>query len=438
MLLEKLGVKNYFVGLFIMLGVVLIFVFLAFIITSFIPESLGSKPINYSTEASYQFEEPWTIETDFLHISFPEGGLISFLHETEDSKSILIIGKTEEVEMNASQDKDNVGAIFMVIDNDFFNKIRADIIFLPIESSHLLETVDKFADNLVGVPTVWADTMPISFQAYNDIQYYHLIAEDGTPVLPPEARYSTAGITGAFFLYAIFIFIVIIIITILSPDHRYSRYWNHIHDTQPAAYNRYLVPLVLIALIASTSIVHMLSLDNYILFIINILILFFIAVSSRLGKADHLTFGFRLDKLGHGYLVAVITAFIIVLGFQGLPEGIDFQGAATFSHFFYLLFLVALPQELIWRGYLLTTLSRWINPSASLIIIALFALITKGILYIATQPCMLLYPFTYLELFIFVPGMAFILGYIYLRTENIMSCALLHGLILFLPGLFIY
>jgi len=55
-----------------------------------------------------------------------------------------------------------------------------------------------------------------------------------------------------------------------------------------------------------------------------------------------------------------------------------------------------------------------------------------------TEPWMLSYPFSYLEVVILAPGLAAILGYLYLRTENILACALLHSLIIWLPGIIIY
>jgi membrane protease YdiL (CAAX protease family) len=51
---------------------------------------------------------------------------------------------------------------------------------------------------------------------------------------------------------------------------------------------------------------------------------------------------------------------------------------------------------------------------------------------------MLTYPYTYLEALILAPGLAAILGYLYLRTENILACALLHSLIIWLPTIIIY
>ncbi len=47
-----------------------------------------------------------------------------------------------------------------------------------------------------------------------------------------------------------------------------------------------------------------------------------------------------------------------------------------------------------------------------------------------SSPLLLFYPHTFVELLILAPGSAVVLGYLYLRTENILSCTLLHGLLL--------
>jgi len=438
LLLEKLGVQNYFIVLLIMFGITILLVLSAFMITTFLPESLGEKPYDYSTELSYEILEPWIIETDTLSISLTEGALISYLYESEHSKSILIISESIEIEADNALPKDNLGGLFMVIDNDLYDQVRADVIMMPIEDESLQEKINRFADVLIGVPAIWSDTIPISFHARGDLLYYYLISEDGKPILPPETSYSTASITSAFFLYIILILIMLLVITILSPDHHYSRYWKTIHEIPPATYHKYLLPFIILTVTASSYLYSTKAITAQINIAISFLLIIIIVSASRFGKADFIILGFRFNRLKHGYLLAIVSALLIIVALRGVPAGFDYQGYATLKHFAYLFFIIALPHELIWRGYLQTTFSRWLGPNASLIIIVFLATIARGILHMGTQPWMLLYPYTYVELLVFIPGITAIMGYVYLRTENVVSCALLHSLILFLPHLFIY
>jgi len=69
----------------------------------------------------------------------------------------------------------------------------------------------------------------------------------------------------------------------------------------------------------------------------------------------------------------------------------------------------------------------------------LLTAVLAGLVHFGTvalsSPELLSYPYILVELLILTPGSAIVLGYLYLRTENILSCALLHGLLLSLSSL---
>jgi len=437
LLLKKLAGKNYFVALIILLGITILLVVSIFILTALTPGTLGNKPHEYTISSVCEFE-PWFFDINDLEVYFPEGGIITTLAETDRDRSIMLLGKGLYKYNDDRYNEESVSGFFIVIENDLFEKIRRDNLFIPVEDQNQLNMVSDVFDKQKGLPSVWNDKIPITFQPYNDFLYFYFISPEGKPLLPPAVEYNLTSIFSSALVYILFAMIMLIIITIFTLDYQYSRYWIYLAKNPPGLISMFLVPIVTALFIASEITPELYNWpDNYSVFGYSLIIIILI-IYSRYDKNAYLDLGLRRDRIRHGYILALLSAAFIIMATRGLPSGLDIESFDTPIYLLLPFILIALPREIIWRGYIQTVLSRRLGPNWGLFIMILLVAVSRYFNILITEPWMIAYPYTYLEIAILAPATAAILGYLYLRTENILSCALLHSLLIILPGVIQY
>ena len=437
MLLKKLSGKNYFIASLILLGITIFMVLGVFAVTAFIPDALGQSPQEYTITSVCEFE-PWQFRVDNLSANFPDGGIIATVQETNYDRSVMLLGKGTMRYNNTEYDQDSALGIFMTIEHELFDQIRGDNIFIPIEDRESLEMVSTVFQEQVGKPTIWEGKIPISFHTPEGLSYYYFIAPNGEPILPAEAEYSWLNIFGSAAVYTLFVIIMLLVITLFTLDHRYSNYWVHLARTHPGYLGLGLVPFLAAVFTASTIIPGLYDWPEYYAFFGYAAGILLLIILFRQRKIDYLDLGLRRDRLKHGYTLAVITAVLMVMATRGVPGGIDLGGTGTIMQLPLLFLLIGLPREMIWRGYIQAYLSRLTGPNWGLVLMIALAAASRLVFILVTEPWMLSYPYTYIEIAVLTPGMAAILGYLYLRTENILTCALLHSLVIFLPDIIQY
>lgn len=436
MLLKRIGATNYFIAMLVLLGITILLVVSVFILTAYIPEALGRDPYNYEINSACEFE-PWSFEVDGMEAAFPQGGIIVNINRTDHIRSDLLLGQGTFRQNGQQLVAEQPGGLFMVTDYQLFEQIRGDNLFIPLEDEILASQLSSIVDRQIGFPVIWKDTFPMIFHGQEGLIYEYFITPEGNPILPPGNYDTYTALFGSFLVYTLFIVIMLMVLTILSPDHRYSRYWIHLGKAKPRFFSLVLMPVIAGLLATSKVATEIYSWPEYYPVFGYAIILVILILSTWQGKIDYLDFGLRRDKFHRGYLLAVVAAALIFGASRGLPEGLNIDGATTFLMLPLLFLLFSLPREMIWRGYIQTYLSRWLGVTKGLLAMALLAAVVHFIYLAATVPWMLEYPYTYLEAAIIVPGLAIILGYLYLRTENILACAFLHSLILWLPGFII-
>ncbi len=437
MLLKKLGAKNYFVAMIFLLIITILLVISAFIVTAFMPGALARMPYQYEMESAHQFE-PWSFEIEELGAAFPDGGVIINLKQTGQYRSDLLLGEGTYYNKNELVDSDNIGGLFIVTENQYFEEIRGDNIFIPVEDEALLNHLEEISETQKGIPTLWEDTIPLTFHKENNLVYYYFINPDGEPLMPPASNYSDLTIFGAFLVHILFLAILGMVITMLSPDHRYSKYWIQLGKTRPTLFSLLIILVIVIILTINKTAVVIFDYPNYYLALGYGLVIIVLIIADKLNKIGYLDFGLRQDRLKNGYFLSIVAAALIVLAIRGLPNGFEIESREQFLQLLMLFFLLALPREMIWRGYIQAKLSRRFGVNFGLILMSIMAAAVHSITLEVTDSWMFLYPYTYLEIALLVPGTAMILGYLYLRTENILACAVLHSLILWLPGIILY
>lgn len=437
MLLRKLGASNYFVAMIFLLVITILLIISVFIVTAFMPGSLARVPYQYEMESAYEFE-PWSFEIEELEAAFPDGGIIVTLKQTGRYRSDLLLGEGTYYHNDKLVDSDNTGGVFIVTENQSFEEIRGDNIFLPVEDEILLSHLEEISDAQEGIPTLWEDTIPLTFHKENNLVYYYFVSPDGKPLMPPSSNYSDLTVFGAFLAYILFLCILGMVITMLSPDHRYSKYWVQLSQNRPNFFSLAIIIPIIALLTINKLAVDLFDYPDIYLATGYFLVILMLILANWGNKIDYLDFGLRQDKLKHGYFLAIVSAVLIILGIRGLPSELymgDTEYLLKLPLFF---FLLALPREMIWRGYIQAKLSRKFGVNIGLFLMAILAAAVHSTFLALTDQWMFFYPYTYLEIALLVPGTAVILGYLYLRTENILACTVLHSLILWLPGIIIY
>jgi len=436
-LLKKISGKNYFVALVLLIIVAVLLVITAFTITAFIPDALGRKPYQYEINSVCQ-TEPWSIETENLTVILPSGGTLVNLNETDHDKSLLLLGNGIYRQNGIKQDDETIGGLFMVISHDFFDQIRGNNIFTPVTDESELETVYRTVEKQMGIPIIWQDTIPIIFHPRDSLVYYYFISPTGEPQLPPQVNTSWPNIAGSFMIYSIFVAISLVIMTIFSLDHHYTRYWQKIRETRPGFLSMLMIPLLAVLITASEVIIKINGFLDYYTFFGYAAAVITLFVLWKFNKIYYLDFGLRRERAGRGYFLALIAAVLVIGATRGLPGGINFAGLKTVVDFVLIFLLIGLPREMFWRGFIQTFLCRRYGPNISLILTVLLVAAARLAIIIITEPWMIDYPYTYVEVAVLVPGAALVLGFLYQRTENSLAGAFLHSIIIFLPEYIFY
>lgn len=459
--LARIGKFNYLVKLMLLLAAIFILVLAVFLLVNSFPESLGTPPPAYQIKKSYEFE-PWAFSFHDLHVSFPEGGTIVPVYEQEKQKAALILGrgiyenqnspenlKMQDIDENLNLPEDveylpedlqmeYPAGIFLMITEEELEGIKEDIIFIPVEESKAGAAIYNIFNRQLGLPVIWSEKIPFAFPPSKSAVYYYFIDQQGDPVLPPVLNQTGGPVYVSGLLYIVFYLIIWLIVLILSLDHRSSSHWKERQNALPGRWELGAVFLTGAMAFGGEILPGTTHLPELLLaagYGAAILLLF---ILSRAGKIGYLELGIDRDTCGRGYFIAIMAAVMLLTTILKLPQGIRLQGWQTVTIFVTTFICLGLSREIIWRGFIQNTLGRQFGPAGGLVVTALLVGVVRAGVYFMAAPWMLSYPFTYVEIAVLEPGLAAILGFLYLRTENVLSCALLHTLVIFLPQILVF
>ena len=434
-MLKKITGMNYFVALIILLVIIMVLVVTAFGIVTTLPGPLGTAPYQLELKDIYEFE-PWTFELNGMTVSFPEGGIIVPAYREDKQEAALLLGEGLYTARGRAVTSADTSGIYLVINQDLFDEKRGDIIFMPIDDKLTRVEVRQIFAKQQGLPVLWPTGIPLVFTPHGSTYYYYFLDSAGAPLLPPITFLTSWSIYGTALVYGLIFMVTILTMLVFSLDHKPTRYWTFIHCARPGrigiiavlgaaglALGGELLPFL-------TGWVEYSTAAGYVLAAAGLLIL------ARYKYLDYVDFGFRPDMLKHGYLMAGAALGILVFLTRGVPHKIAFNGLASVAEFFALFFLVALTREAIWRGFIQATLGRRFGAVTGWIVTIFLTGLVHYLFLLVSRPWILDYPYTIVETLVLVPGTAAVLGYLYMRTENIVSCAFLHSLILFLPRIY--
>lgn len=437
MLLKKRSSPNYFISLIGLLLAVALLTAASFLLAFYLPGTLASPPFNYELKESYSFE-PCSFNIQELELLYPEGGLMLPLYRDEKQEAVLIFAPGEFMISGVELSEPNPSGIFIIAGEKSFEEMRRCIICLPCEEPDGNKQIQKLYKRQPGLPLVWAGFIPLAFVPTADDIYYYFLSEKGEPIWPPVLRESPAKLYGSLALYSLFMILALLIITIFSLGKRSSRYWCELYQTPPGNLALSLVPAAAFLALAGELLPHLTGWPEA-----SLLGGYFAAAALLLALVyrRHLyfwDFGITFRSLRRGYFPALATAFLFMIITRGIPQKLSLEKPGTAVGAALLILLIALARELIWRGYIQTILGRRWGATAGLLLTVLLAGLVHFAVVALSTPELLAYPYTLVELLVLAPGSAAVLGYLYLRTENILSCALLHGLLLSISSLIIF
>ncbi len=426
--------KNYLVSLIILLAIIAVLAAGAFFLAYYLPGTFAGPPFSYETKDLYSFE-PWTFKLDDLEASYPEGGLILPLYRDEKQEAAMIFADGEYTVSGEPLSDQHPAGIFLVINEKIFEEIRSCVILLPSDDPETGLKMKKIYEQQPGLPVIWQKMIPLTFAPAADATYYYFISEDGKALLPPVLHEPPSKFYGSLALYAILTIIILLLMTIFSLDHRPSRYLETLYQTRPGNIALGLAAVAAILALGGELLPLFSGLPEYSLlsgYLLAIALFLILAYYKIIKVRDT---GLNWNGLFHGYFLAIAAALMFIIITRGLPRQFSFNGMETAAGLVFSIFVIGLVRELVWRGYIQTILGRQWGVVPGLLLTAMLA----GLVHFATvalgTPELLSYPYTLVELLILAPGSAIVLGYLYLRTENILCCALLHGLLLNISSL---
>jgi membrane protease YdiL (CAAX protease family) len=425
---------NYLVSLVILLIIVVVLAAIAFLLAFYLPGTLARAPFSYEIKELYNFE-PWTFKWLDLELSCPEGGVILPLYRQEKQEAAIIFADGEYKISGEPFLEPKPAGIFIVTSEKSFEKIRDHVILVPSEDPETRLKMKQIYEQQMGLPVIWQNVIPLTFVPAIDATYYYFLSDEGKAISPPVLNEPPGKLYGSLALYSIFILIVLLMMTVFSLDHHPSRYWKTLYQTRPGNTALGLTAVITLLTLGGELLPFFSGWPEYSLvcgYLAAIVLLIILAYYKIIHLWD---FGISGESLRQGYFLAIATALMFMFITRGIPQQLSFKGIPSVAGLIVSILIIGLARELVWRGYIQTVLGRQWGTTTGLLLTAVLA----GLVHFATvalsSPELLSYPYILVELLILTPGSAIVLGYLYLRTENILSCALLHGLLLSLSSL---
>ncbi len=461
MLLEKITGSNYLVKLMLLLAATFVLVLAVFLLVTSFPEALGTPPPSWQIIKSYKFE-PWSFSFHGLYITYPEGGTIVPIYEQEKQKAAIILGrgvyvnqnssatmKTPGIERNSNASGDpehppgNLEAepaagIYLIISEEELEDIKGDIIFIPMEEPAAHVAINALLARQLGLPVIWSGKIPFVYPPSRPEGYYYFIDRRGNPVLPPVLTQASGNVYISGLLNIMFCLIICLAVLILSLDYPSSRCRKEGQNTVSGRWETAAIFLAGAMAFGGEILPGSACLPEPMLAVgygAAILLLFALFWT---GKTDFPELGVNRDTFGRGYFMAIVAAVLLLTTILKLPQGIRVQGWQPLVILMISFFCMGLPREIIWRGFIQNALGKRIGLTGGLLATILLAGVIRGGVYLITARWMLFYPFTWVEIAVLEPGLAAILGFLNIRTENVLSCALLHTLVIVLPQLLVF
>jgi len=384
------------------------------------PTAVLLQPPDFNPGQVDRFE-PWSFSLGEIRFSFPDGGvMIPALHEQEQWGA-LISGNGELLK---NGDETKFSSIFLVIEPGQWKCLKGDILFIPIKDPVLNRQYLNLFRQQSAFPSFSIFGFQVSLFPRGD-SFFSLPYHEKEP-LAPVYSYRILWFTAAYYiLVSLLILTITYIITVDMKKSRWKSYLNFTWKKEESL----IFPLVLILVYLP----QFLSLPAHQLLGYTALIALLLVFRIR-KKLPPLNFGLSLHYLVRstftGLAVGMIfLLFISPLTWKSFSFNIPFPSATTLAT----TFLLALTREVVYRGYIQSSLERLLGHIWGLLA-SVTLLSACGFAVYALQTSTW-FPPARLGPLITLPALHLLNGFLYQQSENIAGPAITHWLLLFLPTL---
>ncbi len=428
---------NRLVLLILLLAMVTMLSLGAFLFASYVPGITASFPPEHEVKQFSRVEEPWAFSLDEFHASFPEGGYVAPAFVKEREKGALIWGEGE-YSMPGETTPEKASGIFLVVCGDVLSEKKEATISPPVEDptpeeARKIDKIKQVFHQQEGTPEINAagiTGMPLTYTPVEDSFYLTFVDEEGNAFFPVHnIQAVTPLLSGT--LYALVFIILLLLLQIMSLNFPPPQRENSpilLNAEKPAAVTVIIFVAVTYYLADLLELSYHFHAAGYLLAIV------FLLIMARFNFFPFPSFGINLANWKNGCILGAVTSFLFLALPLQVPQGIKEVSLLEPVFDFIIIFLSAgLFHELVWRGYIQEVLTRASGMVQGLIYTALLAGLVHFIFLYLSSPSLFNYPFIFVEIAVMVPFTALITGYLFIKTRNIFSCAVLNTLIILLP-----
>jgi len=403
---------------------------------------IGTLPPSFSFQEVYLLSEPWAFEAGGYRLRLPENAVIVPVYNKDTLIGFTFQAESGTVLSPASAGRERVSGGFLFMDNETFLQTKGETLFTPVADRTLKNRLSLEARQLVVFPAVQAVVHPRLFLPDGERDYAYLesngVFGSRDLSLLEENRPWLVTFFGLQFLLAL------LVTQMLTLDLSPPRSLAVVLKTFPpgrdvAAAGAAILLLFLLhgylglSAAAFDAALHPAALLAY------LAVLLPLALLNWRGVITRQSFGLTGKNIGRGLAIALFLALILTaFSTLSLPRGLTVEIPRAAASLFGLIFLPALARELFWRGFVQTLLERAAGRWGGLLLATFLASGFYLLLAWTQTPERLTNAAGQLELFFFLPGLTLLLGYVYLRSRNVLNAALLHALILFIAKTLVF
>ncbi len=429
----KLNPLSYFL---VLLGATFGLCLAALLIAFFQAPQIGTLPPGFSFNEVY-WSEPWSFHTGKYRVDLPDKAVIAPVYCENGFMGMTFQAEGGTVVFPGSTRKQKVSGGFMAMDNDTFLRAKGEVLFTPLQDQTMKNRRILLARQLLVFPSLQAFVherffIPAEEEGYAYLENAGQARETGQQIVL-ENRPWLISYFGLQFLVAL------LFTQMLTLDLPVPKTISRTLESSPSGREFAVSAGGLLALFA----VHLLAdlpasvLDPALQapsLLAYLLILLILAGLSWKQVIARQYLGLTWKNAGRGIVIALVLVLILtVFSALSFPVGLSTESLPQTARLFAILCAVAFSKEVFWRGFLQTLLERTAGRWGGLLLNSL--LVTSFYLLLAwtRSAAILSDPASQLELLLFLPTSSLILGYVFLRSRNIISSTLLHALLLFIP-----
>ena len=401
---------------------------------------IGTLAPAFSFQEVY-FSEAWSFDAEQYRVQLPEKALIAPVYQEGTFMGMTFQAEGGTVVPRGSTERQKASGGFFMMDNETFLQAKGDTLFAPVEDRTLKNRLILSARQLTVLPSLQAIIHERTFIPEMEKGYAYLEKNNGTALTDLDSIV-VENRPWLVIYFGLQIMMALVFAQILSLDLAVPRPTAYTLKSTPSRWEAAACLLSLFLLYTLHGYMDLPAFDptfNPYAVLTYLGILAVLAILAWRQLIPRQTFGLTVQNLLRSAVIALVLALMLtVFSALKLPESLAVEPLQAAAALFALLFVSSLAKELFWRGFFQTLLERITGRLGGLLLTT--ALITGFYVLVAHthSPEVLMDPVRQLELFFFLPGFSLVLGYVFLRSRNILSSTLLHTLVLFVPQALIF